>query len=393
MRAAWALLIAALCAAPSGAATLQRGPYLENMSRNMVTVRYRVDTATPAWLTYGAAPDCERFLTPAPVKKEHNVTLFGLLPDTTHCYRLYLPMEQSNAVYKAFEGEFVTFREEDKPYFSFLAFGDSGSGTEEQMQLAEQMKSFAPDFVVHTGDMLSEGLDETADEQYFKPYAGLLSRTPFFLTLGNHDYGNDLRTDAGRGFLKKNYIPFHTMPYTGRWPYYYYFDVAHARFIVLDTNDFFGAKAAPSLKPGSKQYKWLEYVLSRSKKKDWVFVVVHEPLYSTGAHGPLEEEVAALEPLFLKYDVDLVLQGHDHNYERTLPIKQGMIELAEGIPYVTLGGGGSPLYIQRRNEEWSAKFLPVYHFAVFDVKENHLSMKVYDRVGDIVDEWEMEKLK
>lgn len=391
MRAFLAAALLLWAGAPALAARLERGPYLENMTRDMVTVRFRTDASTPAWLSYGAAPDCERFLTPASAVKEHRVTLFGLLPDTTHCYRLYLPAEQSTAAYKAFEGTFTTFREEDKQYFNFLAFGDSGSGSGEQLALAARMEPFRPDFVLHTGDVLSEGLEESADEEYFQPYAPLLARTPFFLTLGNHDYGNDWKTQAGKGFLKANFTPFHSTPLTGLPPHYYFFDTAHARFVVLDVNAFAGARFAPGLEPGSKQYKWLEHVLSRSNEKTWKFVVVHQPLYSTGAHGPVEEQVKALEPLFHKYKVDLVLQGHDHNYERTLPIKEGLPDQEGGIVYVTLGGGGSPLYIQRRNEDWSAKFLPVYHFAFFEVRERNLKMTVYDKAGEAVDTLEIQK--
>ena len=383
-----ALLLAA--GAPAAAATLERGPYLENMTRDMVTVRFRTDASTPAWLSYGAAPDCERFLTPAAAVKEHRVALFGLLPDTTHCYRLYLPAEASTAAYKAFEGNFTTFPAEEARQFDFLAFGDSGSGSEEQLQLAARMEAFTPDFVLHTGDMLSEGLEEQADEEYFQPYAPLLSRTPFFLTLGNHDYGRELKAPEGKGFLKANFTPYHSTPLTGLPPHYYFFDVAHARFIVLDANAFYGAKFAPPLIPGSKQYKWLEQVLSHSAQKGWRFVAVHEPLYSTGAHGPLEEQIKALEPLFLKYKVDLVLQGHDHNYERTLPVKEGLPDEG-GITYVTLGGGGAPLYIQRRNEDWSARFLPVFHFAHFEVSESALKMTVYDKAGEVVDTFELKK--
>ena len=384
-----ALLV--LACAPARASRLERGPYLESMTRDIVIVRFRVDTASPAWLSYGAAPDCERFLTPVAAVTEHKVPLFGLLPDTTHCYRLYLPAGESSGVYKAFEGTFSTFRDETKPYFSFLAFGDSGSGSEEQLELAAQMEKFRPDFAVHTGDILSDGLDEDADDQYFLPYAGLLSKVPFFLALGNHDYGRESRTPAGKGFLKTNFTPFHSVPYTGLPPHYYFFDQAHARFFVLDTNAFGGAKFAPDLAPGSRQYKWLEHFLSKASDKTWKFVVLHHPLYSTGAHPPTEELVKALEPLFLKYKVDLVLQGHDHDYERTLPIKDGLPDETAGITYITLGGGGNQLYIQRRNEDWSAKFLPVYHFAILDVKEKNLKMSVYNKAGEEVDTLELQK--
>lgn len=390
MRLALAAALAVLACAPARAVSLERGPYLENMTREMVTVRFRVDEATPAWVSYGAAPDCERFLTLLPEQKEQKLPLFGLLPDTTHCYRIYLPAAQSTGVYKAFEGRFTTFREEDKPYFSFLAFGDSGSGSVEQLELAARMDAFSPDFVLHLGDLVESGLDADADMQYFRPYAGLLSRSPFFSALGNHDYGKDMRTDAGKGFLKANFVPYHSAPLTGLPPHYYFFDVANARFFVLDTNAFYGAKFAPDLKPGSKQYKWLDYYLSKTDKA-WKFVAMHEPVYSTGAHAMPEEQLKALEPLLLKHGVDLVFQGHDHDYERTAPVKEGLPDEENGIVYVTLGGGGSTLYIQRRNEDWSEKFLPVYHFAVVDVKEKKLNMSVYNKAGEAIDSFELQK--
>ena len=443
-----AFLLLALSFKPSAflhGAVLARGPYLENMSSEMVTIRFRLDTSTSAWITYGAWPDCERFMTTAPFAAEQKTTLFGLLEDTTHCYRIYLPVdintavtpppisgpegpdeagqagggatsspalepggtmpaaqtpdlspgqkpatEVSGGVYKAFEGTFRTFRGEDKPYLDFLAFGDSGSGSEEQLEVAAQMDKFTPDFVVHTGDILETGLDSYADGQYFTPYAKMLSRVPFFLALGNHDYGRDLKKESGKGFIKANYQPFHSVPLTGLPPHYYFFDDGNARFFVLDTNKFYGARFAPSLEPGSKQYKWLDYFLSKTKKT-WKFIILHEPLYSTGAHTLLEPERAALEPLFLKYKVDLVLQGHDHDYERTKPMKEGLADDSSGIVYLTLAGGGSPLYFQRNNADWSDKFLPVYHFAYFEIRDKNLKMTVYNKEGSVIDTLEIQK--
>lgn len=387
-----ALLAAAFLCLPgaAGAARFERGPYLENMAQDMVTVRFRADVSTPAWLSYGVVPDCERFLTSLAQAKEQKITLFGLMPDTTYCYRLYLPADQSTGVYKVFEGPFTTFGGDDKTQFSFLAFGDSGSGSQEQRDLAARMEKFHPDFVLHTGDMVESGLDSDADAQYFKPYAALLARTPFFLALGNHDYGADLRSQGGRGFIKANYAPFHSVPLTGLPPHYYFFDEGNARFFVLDTNAFDGARFAPTLEPGSKQYKWLEHYLAKTEKA-WKFVVVHEPLYSTGAHGALEAELKALEPLLLRYKVDVVFQGHDHDYERTVPVKEGEPDEAEGIVYVTLAGGGSTLYIQRRNEPWSEKFLPTYHFAFIEVKDKDFSMTVYNKDGEVIDSLEIQK--
>jgi N-acetylneuraminic acid mutarotase len=188
----------------------------------------------------------------------------------------------------------------------------------------------------------------------------------------------------------RNYVPFHSVPLTGMPPHFYFFDIANARFFVLDANAFYGAKFAPSLEPGSKQYKWLEHYLSRTDAT-WKFVAVHEPVYSTGAHGAIEAEQKTLEPLFLKYGVDVVFQGHDHDYERTVPLKNGQQDEENGVVYVTLGGGGSTLYIQRTNEPWSEKFLPTYHFASVKVDDSTFDMTVYNKDGDVIDTLEIEK--
>jgi len=74
-----------------------------------------------------------------------------------------------------------------------------------------------------------------------------------------------------------------------------------------------------------------------------------------------------------------------------MPVKEGVPDEAGGVVYVTLGGGGSTLYIQRRNEDWSEKFLPTYHFAAFDVKEKALTMTVYNKDGEVIDTFELQK--
>ncbi|MBI4802287.1 MAG: metallophosphoesterase [Elusimicrobia bacterium] len=380
------LILMNLCA-PARPAAIARGPYIENMAADMATVRFRTDVDTVAWLSYGAWPDCERFMTLSPEMKEHAINLFGLLSDTTHCYRIYLGDSGGAGVYKAEENAFRTFRGIDKPYFNFLAFGDSGSGSEEQLELAAQMEKFDPDFIAHTGDMVESGLDANANMQYFGPYKKMLAKYPFFLALGNHDYGN---RNESKKFLRENYIPFHSMPRTGLPPYFYYFDEGNARFFVLDANYFSGAKWAQPLDKGSKQYKWLERFLSKTEKT-WKFVMLHQPVYSTGAHGAIEAQRAALEPLFQKYKVDMVFQGHDHNYERTRPVKDGIPDDKEGIVYITFGGGGRPLYFQRANEDWSEKFLPVYHFAHIEIKEKNFAMNVYDKEGRVIDTFEVQK--
>ncbi len=386
----FAALLLLVLSAPAGAAQLVRGPYLAAGAHDSMTVRFRIDAPTVAWLRYGIDPDCERVTTINYATREHRFPLFGLLPDTTYCYRVFLPEPTGQAVYKAAEGRFRTFPPEEKDSFTFLVLGESGAGSPEQAELAAQMERLSPGFVVHTGGLVDSGLDADADAQYFGPYAGLLRRAPFFPVPGSSEYGPEAGTAEGKGFLRENYSPFQSVPLNGLPPHYYYFDTANARFIALDSNAFGGASAAPSLDRTSKQYKWLDHVLARTKK-DWKFVVIHHPLYSSGEHGIIEEMNETLRPLFEKHRVDAVFQGRERVYERSYPLTEDAV--AEGgIVYITLGGGGRPVSAPlEETGEWSEKFLAEPHFAEGRVNGRLFTLMVYGRDGTVLDIFRLEK--
>jgi hypothetical protein len=107
--------------------------------------------------------------------------------------------------------------------------------------------------------------------------------------------------------------------------YYYGFNFGNARFFMIDTNQ--------KVNPGSVQYNWLEKELANSDA-EWKFVCHHHPPYSSdendygnlwktnqGNHGDLRAR--ELVPLYEKYGVDIVWNGHIHSYERTWRASQG----------------------------------------------------------------------
>lgn len=385
-----AALLLLVLALPAGAAQIARGPYLAAGSHDSMTVRFRADVSTVAWLRYGIEPDCERVTTINYSTQEHRFPLFGLLSDTTYCYRIFLPEPTGQAVYKAAEGRFKTFPPAEKDSFTFLAFGESGSGSPEQAELAAQMDRLSPDLVLHTGGLVEGGLDADADAQYFGPYSGLLRRAPFFPVPGSSEYGPEAGTAEGKKFLRDNYSPFQSVPLNGLPPHYYYFDIANARFIALDSNAFGGSVAAPALDKNSKQYKWLDYVLTRTKK-DWKFVMIHHPLYSSGEYGILEEMNETLRPLFEKHQVDVVFQGHERVYERTSALVEDAVTEG-GIVYMTLGGGGRVMAAPREETaEWSEKFLAAPHFAEGRVNGRLLTLMIYAKDGTVLDILRIEK--
>ena len=101
-----------------------------------------------------------------------------------------------------------------------------------------------------------------------------------------------------------------------------------------------------------EQEAWLERDLSAAARRPWKVVFLHGPLYGSSRHGGDEVIRRDLEPVLIRHGVDPVFSGHDHCYERTVPI--------EGVTYVVGGGGGKRLYPAGENA-WTARSASVHH--------------------------------
>lgn len=192
----------------------------------------------------------------------------------------------------------------------FVAFGDSGTGTDAQRRVAEQIpvtcKTLGCGFAVHLGDIFyTVGPTTTADPRYIewweKPYGGL--GLDFYISLGNHDYYGDPEASLAWTALSPS----------KRWilpaRYYTYFRDG-VRFLVLDTNQ-----------PTDEQAEFFRGVLRDSHKRGerWVVAYGHHPRISVGRHGDAEGELAAWWDSLLCGRVDLFLAGHDHDMQVLKP--------------------------------------------------------------------------
>jgi 3',5'-cyclic AMP phosphodiesterase CpdA len=122
---------------------------------------------------------------------------------------------------------------------------------------------------------------------------------------------------------------------------------------------------------GSAQAAWLEADLSRSELP-WTVVYSHVPPFSSGAHGDSATFKKVFVPILEKHGVDLVLSGHEHNYERFKPIG--------GIHYVVTGGGGR--YTREVGAGSKTAFSEsVLHFVYVEVASNQLEMHAIDGMG------------
>jgi hypothetical protein len=195
----------------------------------------------------------------------------------------------------------------------FGVLGDFGTGSREQYQLGEQMaklhERFPYEIVVTVGDNLY-GSQRPQDfvNKFETPYKALLdANVKFYASLGNHD-------DRAQARYK-------LFNMDGRRYYTFKAPKEDVRFFALES-DY----------PVPEQIKWLEKELQDSNEK-WKIPYFHHPLYSSGErHGSDVTLRKALEPLFIKYGVSVVLAGHDHFYERLKP--------QNGIVYFVVGSGG-----------------------------------------------------
>lgn len=348
------LFVLLIAAAVQPGPILTRGPYLQSVTATSAIIVWRTAAAGDSRVEYGRGEYSHSIDDPTPTT-EHVVSLTDLPDGAEIAYRVLT----NNA--QLYAGSFRTAPRDDRP-FSFGVIGDSGTGSNEQYAVADRLVAFDPAFVLHTGDVIYPvGQAAGYDPFFFQPYQALLRRAPIFPTLGNHDYG----TAGGQPYLDAFYLPHNNPANTER---YYSFDWGNAHFTALDFNDG----------PAADQLAWLRSDLAATDKT-WKFVFYHQAIYSSGPHGYEAYVIgkrAVLAPIFAEYGVDIVFNGHDHDYERTVPISD--------VVYIVSGGGGASLY-RVNPQPFSAYVESAFHAVLVQVAGCTLQLQAVKPNGDVLD--------
>ena len=238
--------------------------------------------------------------------------------------------------------------------------GDFGNGSRVQYETAAQMfkthQTFPYELVLLTGDNLyGDERPQDFELKFEKPYKPLLDAgVKFYASLGNHD-SREQRSYKLFNMGDKLYYSFKAPR-------------QDVRFIAFE-----------STYPDPEQVKWLEGEL-RGAREAWKVMFFHHPLYSSGQrHGSDTQLRDVLEPLFIKYNVSMVLTGHDHFYERTKPQK--------GIIYFVVGAGGQlrPGNIDRTSGITAKGFDSDTSFMVGEFIDDEFIFQAISRSGQIVD--------
>lgn len=271
--------------------------------------------------------------------------------------------------------------------FNFAVYGDSATyegnpaNTAVHRGIVQQLEKLNPDFVLHTGDIVSRG-DSVSDWEEFSEITQPLMSRPkklglnrsFYPTIGNHDLPVD------NYFRIFNFDPWSDY----ETAYYYSFDYKNFHFVSLNTEI--------SFTQGSRQYNWLSKDLAKAKDKE-IIVFFHRPAYSSGAHGQNMQIQENWVPLFEEYGVKIVFSGHDHLYERSFPIF-GNEKHKEGTVYIVTGGGSAKLYQQETfGNWWTEKIQSISHFIFLQATVNKIFAWAIDREGNIFDTFEIPNYK
>jgi len=325
-------------------ATLPRGPYLQSPTSTGITVVFRTSSSTATTLRYGTrmGPPWD-FTKSDSSATNHVFTLTGLRPET----RYYYEISAGSSVLS--NGKDHTFRtsppENSRAPLRFVAFGDSGTGSSSQIDVAHRMEEVVPcaDFALGLGDLVYDnGAASDFDPLLFRPYAELFRRTAFWPTIGNHD----ARSSNGAPFYDAFYLPTNTGApgHPSNTERYYSFDQGMAHFVCLDSE-------TSDSSPGSAMYDWLSDDLdnARSRGKRWMLAFLHHPPYSEGTHNSSEGDLTAvrenLVPLLEQKGVDMLLAGHSHVYERSFLAKNNRILQNSTGDYSKIGSPDGTIYL------------------------------------------------
>lgn len=319
----------------------------------------------------------------------HSVTFVGLEPDTLYAYRV------GNGEYWSEWFQVRTASKKPEP-FSFIYFGDAQNGIFSHWSRvirAAAMKANDARFMIHAGDLVNNAHRGYQWDEWFKAGRWIHGMIPSIPAPGNHGYDEYKEGEEG-DYLSIYWKPQFTLPENGvkgLEETSYYIDYQGVRIITLNSNVKIEEQAI-----------WLESVLSDNPNR-WTVATFHHPIFSSSEGRDNKKLRETWKPIFDKYQVDLVMQGHDHTYARgrasNLASSLSTTDHQAGTVYVN-SVSGAKMYelkenlwrgyddIQMKRHGENTQLFQVIH-----VKNDTLQYRAYTVTGRLYDSFDLVKKK
>jgi hypothetical protein len=322
----------------------------------------------------------------------------GLDPDTKYCYRVGDGRTWSEW------NVFRTASSRPEP-FRFLYFGDAQNSIKSLWsRTVRAAYATAPDarFMVFAGDLVAEGYDDRLWGEWSDAMGFISAYIPILPVPGNHDLHRAPGGPDSKAVLSVSPLWRHQFVLPSNGPdieqmrgQSYYLDYQGVRFIALDVNVWANKDFEAGAQRGvvEKQLAWLNQVLANNPNR-WTIVIQHQPIYAMAKGRDYDDMRSAVAPLYEKYHVDLVLQGHDHLYARTQKVAHGKVvdPSAPGVIYVISVSGPKMYEAQEAHRELMATLVQQKQFfQLVEVSSSRLLLTAYSVDGGIADRFELRK--
>jgi len=217
--------------------------------------------------------------------------------------------------------------------------------------------------------MVELGTNQSEWDAWFEATGDQLARRALIPAHGNHE------------FLALHYFAQWSLPNNEQW-----FNVRYGNLQVVVTNDTVSSRESIE----TVQPAYMDSVFSASDAR-WKMVVHHRPAYSTCTrHGSADDLREAWSPVFERTGVDLVVAGHNHLYERSVPIRGDQeVGAGEGPIYLVSGGAGAELYEESEDNWFGVVADPVVHYVIGDFGPDGAEFVVRDLAGNVVDRFSL----
>ncbi len=358
-----------LCSAELHAA-ITKGPVLLRLYPGRAAVMWETDIAGEGKVAYGRGEQLNYRILTRPDRLEyrthngqektafiHKSWLVNLKPGCAYSYRIIADDAQS---------DIYTFHTPgaDANRTTFVVYGDTRTNTDIHRKIVEQIIDADVDFVVHTGDLVSNGDDYSVwGPQFFDVVKGLAESTPMYIAKGNHEGRN--------GNYERLLLP-------GGERNNYTFDSGPVHYFCAD--NYSRTLATRNL---------IDSIATelRTSQARWKFVSYHIPSVNFGGHFSDWGSPEVFDS-FAKAGADFVITGHSHQYERFRPFKPAKGTKGSFVTYITAGGGAAPLYSVTATA-YHAVAKSIHHFCLFKVAGSKLSMDAIDVNGAVFDHLEL----